>query len=105
MTCKGCVWESTSDMCSNRGSKECQLDMDFHRQCILEKGSKRQTSWIPEEYAKSGRCLELKDEKGNWDNGWKVVQIGGRKSSKEVDERSRDGKRLPSLRPRKDDKC
>ena len=67
--------------------------MGFHRQCILTKKSKTQVSWIPEKFAILGKFLELQDEKGNWDNGWKVSQIGDRKISKEVDERSRDHKK------------
>ena len=69
----------------------------WHRQCTLEKKvstscSKFRITWIPEKFAIIGRFLELQDN-GVWENGWKVIQIGARKGSEEVNERSRDYKK------------
>lgn len=64
----------------------------WHRQCVMEKalpsGVMVTIGWIPEEFAVIGKFLRLKD-----DDGWQVKQIGARKGSKEVGERSRDHKK------------
>lgn len=84
----------------------------WHRQCLMEKRtSKRGFSdaicgrigWIPEKFAILNQVLELKEENGTWTNGWVVKQVGARKGSAEVHERSRDCKkqRKASDRPRK----
>lgn len=63
--------------------------MLFHRQCVLQRGSETQVSWIPECFAKAGKYLKLKED-GAWENGWQVSHVGGRKMSSEVNIRSRD---------------
>ena len=67
----------------------------FYRQCSLEKktpeGTLNQVSWIPEEFAKKGKFIKLKEGE-EWQDGWKVINVGGRKEEKEVRERSRDHK-------------
>ena len=57
------------------------------RQCNLEKpipgpggGTRHQVSWIPEEFAKKGKFLRLK-EGDVWEDGWKVTGVGARKLS------------------------
>ena len=73
----------------------------FYRQCCMEKpagGSKGgnyafQISWIPEKFAVEGKFLELKNDSGEWSDGWQVVQVGARKSDKEANDRSQDYKR------------
>lgn len=63
----------------------------FHRQCVLQRGDTIQVSWIPECFATFGKYLKLFDEDVDaWENGWKVVQVGGRKQSADVNIRSRD---------------
>jgi hypothetical protein len=51
-----------------------------YRQCRLEKKTKSgklcQTSYIPEKYAFVGNILKLREEDGNWVNGWKVISAG-----------------------------
>jgi hypothetical protein len=34
----------------------------------------QQTSWIPEQYAKVGKVLKLRDDNNVWTDGW-VVQL------------------------------
>lgn len=70
--------------------------MEWHRQCVLERpivgdasGAMIQVSWIPEKFATAGKYLRLRED-GEWENGWLVRQVGGRKPSTEVNERSRD---------------
>jgi len=52
----------------------------FYRQCYLEKptteGTSCQMSWIPEKFAVKDKVLKLKDDDGNWDNGWIVRTVG-----------------------------
>ncbi len=47
-----------------------------YRQCYLVRGVSRQVSWIPEKYAKMNKTIRVKDEDGNWDNGWVVQHVG-----------------------------
>jgi hypothetical protein len=67
--------------------------MDWHRQCTIEKpipnGVVRQVSWIPEKFAVQGKYLKLLED-DVWENGWLVMQVGGRRPSADVNIRSRD---------------
>lgn len=49
----------------------------FYRQCELarpsELGRELMTSWIPEKIAKVGNVVRLKDEDGEWTEGWEVL--------------------------------
>lgn len=50
-------------------------------QCTLKKkNSERSTtqivSWIPIEFAMKGKFLKLKNEAGDWENGWCVETVG-----------------------------
>jgi hypothetical protein len=64
----------------------------FHRHCLLQKGDLRQTAWIPEIFAKKNKYLSLKQKDDSWDDGWKIIEIGTRQSSKYMLERSQDYK-------------
>lgn len=55
----------------------------IYTQCILQKGSVQQTSFIPSKFARIGKCIKLKNEDG-WDNGWIVAEIGQTISEKDV---------------------
>ena len=70
---------------------------DFFRQCRLELRSpgkvSSQVSWLPEKYAVKGKYLELKNEEGEWVNGWQVMDIYARFEASKVRERSQDYKR------------
>ena len=63
--------------------------MEWHRQCLLERGNQNLVSWIPEVFAVPGKFLRLEPE----GDGWKVKQIGGRLPSELVSIRSRDYKK------------
>ncbi|WP_286764267.1 MULTISPECIES: hypothetical protein [Rhodopirellula] len=49
-------------------------------QCAMRRniagGSVRTTSYIPQEFAKVGRVLRLKDDKVGWVDGWVVESVG-----------------------------
>lgn len=66
------------------------------RQCVMERptigGVERRVAWIPEFFATLNRILRI-DEGGMTENGWVVVQIGGRRSSEDQNERSQDFRR------------
>lgn len=51
-------------------------------QCQLQNKSRNQVSWIPEEFAKIGKILELKDygKKKKWSKGWEVISVGIKRS-------------------------
>jgi hypothetical protein len=78
--------------------------MQYMRQCSLERktpdGLERQVSWIPEQFARLGKYLKLLED-DVWENGWKVVVVGGRMTKEEANERSQDYKKIGKLeRPR-----
>lgn len=67
---------------------------EFHRQCLLVKDRKDfKTTWIPEKFAEVGKVLKLKDDAGNWEDGWLVIKVYSRKPSKEVDAKSQEYKK------------
>lgn len=41
------------------------------RQCVLRKGNRYKTAWIPAEFAVTGKAVKLMDE-----DGWIVVSVG-----------------------------
>jgi len=76
---------------SNRGKP--MSDINYHVQCQLERGTERQTVWIPEDYAIVGNTVKLRDEEKVWHDGWKVVGTGTRLDSTTVRERGQDYKK------------
>jgi hypothetical protein len=50
----------------------------YYRQCILKRGNTVTTSWIPERFAEAGKVLKLKDDNGEWENGWHVQSVHAR---------------------------
>ena len=54
-----------------------------HVQCEMKRGRMTIVSWIPEEFAKKGDFLKLKDD-DRWSNGWEVTEVYGKKPSQEV---------------------
>ncbi len=60
-------------------------------QCQLQRGTKHQTSWIPEEFAKLGKYIKVKED-GKWEDGWQVKSLGERKMASYVLEWSQDYK-------------
>lgn len=62
---------------------------DPYAQCILTKGTKKTTSWLPMKFAKTGKVLKLKDD-GTWDDGWTVTEVGTIQDFSYVKEKERD---------------
>lgn len=50
-------------------------------QCKLQKENRYQVSWIPEKFAVLNKILKLKENE-IWEDGWKVIEIGGLKLEK-----------------------
>ena len=65
-----------------------------YRQCHLRKKDGEtyweQVSWIPEPFCVVGKFLKLKNDKGEWEDGWKVVSAGSPSPAESVENRSRD---------------
>ena len=57
---------------------------DRHKQCKLQRGDTVTVSWIPAKFAVKGKYLKLKDEDGNWENGWQVKEVWGARCSLSV---------------------
>ena len=53
-----------------------------------------QVTWLPKEFAQTGRYVKLK-EKGEWDDGWKVIESypDAVRTQEEIVERSQDYKK------------
>lgn len=47
-------------------------------------GTVEQTSWIPDKFAVVGKVLKLRDEDGNWENGWIVKSAGNRLEESQI---------------------
>lgn len=67
----------------------------FYRQCELARPCgldcrELMTSWIPEEIAKVGETVRLKDEDGEWTEGWLVLAVYDRRPFSYLKERDRD---------------
>ena len=63
----------------------------MYRQCELKRGNTKMTSWIPEEFARVGKVLKLKDE-----DGWKVISVGDRLPDDVANKRSVEYKKVPT---------
>ena len=61
--------------------------MEFYKQCKLKKGTRIQTSWIPERGAKKGNIVELKSD-GYKETGWEVAEVYSRISGKALQEQN-----------------
>lgn len=56
-----------------------------YRQCRLKRGATAQIAWIPQEFAKIGRYLEIQGE-----NGWLVEGVYGRSAGEYLTTDGRD---------------
>jgi len=54
---------------------------EYHVQCELGNGDSRMVSWIPEKYAKKNKQLKLREENGQWEDGWVVINTYGKRLS------------------------
>lgn len=66
----------------------------YHVQCVLNKDNIYQTSWIPEKYAEMGKWLKLKNNDGEWEDGWQVMECGHRELTENVKNHEGDYKRM-----------
>jgi hypothetical protein len=68
-------------------------EVKFYRQCSLLRhipgGTEHTTSWLPECFAHVGWTLKLKDEKGQWVDGWVVMTASDPLDAKIVEKNSR----------------
>lgn len=69
------------------------MDNQFHRHCLLQRGSVKTTAWIPEQLAKKDKYVSLKYDDAEWVDGWKIMKIGTRLGTKYMLEHSTDYKR------------
>lgn len=46
----------------------------FMKQCELKRENTHTISWLPEEFAHVGQCVQLKN-KDNWDRGYSVTAV------------------------------
>jgi len=69
----------------------------YHRQCKLRRQEGDRiaftVSWIPEEHAVVGNTVGLRNEKKEWEEGWRVITVSSRVESQYLNERSQDYKR------------
>ena len=69
-------------------------DVNFYKQCTmirhLENGAtEHTTSWIPECFAHVGWTLKLRNERGEWVDGWKVMSASPPMAAKSVEANAR----------------
>lgn len=50
--------------------------MTFFKQCVLKKDNLTTVSWIPEQFAKATKVLQLKNHQDEWVDGWQVLEAG-----------------------------
>ncbi len=56
-----------------------------YRQCKLQKDNRIQTSYIPHEFAIKGDTLKLKNDAGEWEDGWVVKEAYSKVESQYVE--------------------
>lgn len=65
----------------------------MHKPLPNDGGIQVHIAWIPEEFAKVGKVLKLKDPiSGEWDDGWVVQSVYARQAEEFVLEHSQDYK-------------
>lgn len=61
---------------------------ELYRQCRLVKrirgGEKLLMSYIPDEFARVGRVVKLKDDDGGWDDGWVIGLVGNARTEEQL---------------------
>jgi hypothetical protein len=69
-----------------------------YRQCRLVKrirdGESIQTSYLPEEFAKVGRIVKVREDDGGWDDGWVIRIVGGSLTEAQLGELERAHRRF-----------
>jgi len=59
--------------------RHCRLRREHENGCTIV------YSYIPEPYCQVGKSLKLRDDDGNWEDGWKVLVAGDQRSFAEVE--------------------
>ena len=71
---------------------------ELYRQCRLVKkvrgGEAIQTSYIPDEFAREGRIVKLREDDGGWDDGWVIRSVGGSLTEEQLGELERAHRRF-----------
>ena len=71
---------------------------ELYRQCRLVKkvrgGEAVQTSYIPDEFAREGRFVKLREDDGGWDDGWVIRLVGGSLTEDQLGELERAHRRF-----------
>lgn len=72
------------------------MSKHHYTQCRLEKdtptgGVWKHTAWIPSEFAKVGRLLDIEMD-GEWSEGWRVTERYATMDAKAVEDKSREHK-------------
>lgn len=72
--------------------------MEWLRQVHMERkigiGTENMIGWIEEKFAKVGKKLKFQDDHtDDWQPGWTVTTVGGRRTRVEQQDRSQDCKR------------
>lgn len=62
----------------------------YYRQCQLKRESVVETAWIPEQLARVGKHVKIKNDDGEWTYGWHVFEVGSRQPEEFVLEHERD---------------
>lgn len=62
-------------------------------QCRMRKGNFEQVAFIPKKFAILNQCVELKNNSGKWEDGWKVVSIGHQMEASFAEDRATDYKK------------
>lgn len=62
-----------------------------HTQCkLMNPYNEYMVSWIPSKFAHHGKFVKLQNDKGEWEDGWMVIEVHTELPTKYVEERSRD---------------
>ena len=66
-----------------------------YRHCFLRRGSECQYVWLPRQFAVEGRTVKLKDDSGQWQDGWIVaIVFKSLASGSQLDALRKDRQRL-----------
>ena len=66
------------------------MSENFYSECILHKGTEKQTAWIPSKFASPLTLLGIRKfsvKPKDWDWGWAVMMVGLKEDKKNLDPR------------------
>jgi len=64
---------------------QCKLQRD-----LPEGGTHQHVAWIPEKYAKFDKVLRIKNDLGEWKDGWRVIETWSTRTAEHVERHERD---------------